>query len=84
MNSLNQVFNVLILVNIKFNVLILVNLMNSMNCVNAMSDDIVMFLNCILGRQGPSESDLRISMRYVFSVFDELNRLMTKPQETTR
>ena len=42
-----------------------------MKCVNAMPDDIVVFVSCILARQGLSESDLRISMRYVFSVFDE-------------
>ena len=45
--------------------------MISMKCVNAMSDDIVVFNNCMLARQKQSESDLRISMKYVFSVFDE-------------
>ena len=42
-----------------------------MKCVNAMPDDIVVSTNCILARQGQSDSDLRISMGYVFCVFDE-------------
>ena len=42
-----------------------------MKCVNAMSDDIVVLGSCIIAWQGRSESDLSISMRYVFSMFDE-------------
>ena len=45
--------------------------MISMKCVHAMSDDPVVFGTCFLARQGQSESELRISMKYVFSVFDE-------------
>ena len=47
------------------------NLRIPMKCVNAMSDDIVVFGSCIIARQGLSESDLSISMRYVFSMLDE-------------
>ena len=45
--------------------------MISMTCVKAMPDDIVVFRIRIIARHGQSESDLRISMRYVFSLFEE-------------
>ena len=43
----------------------------SMMCVNAVSDDLVVLGSCMFARQGPSESELSISMRYVFSMFSE-------------
>ena len=39
-----------------------------MKCVNAMPDDIVVFGNYIIARQGESESDLRISMKHDISM----------------
>ena len=42
-----------------------------MMCVNSMSDDLVVFGSCIFAQQGLSESDLSISIGYVFSMFDE-------------
>ena len=42
-----------------------------MKCVNSMLDDIDVSRYCILARQGPSQTNLKVSHMYLFLMFDE-------------